>query len=104
MCEEIRDAGMYVDDQSVCGTYVAALLYECNLEVRELRRKQEGLITKTKAKRVTKGFMQKEGVDYLQTLAPTPVAAPLNIVTAVANELQGMPPKCSTDVHKGRIW
>ena len=37
MCEEIRDSEMDVDDQTVCGTYVAALLSENNLRIRELR-------------------------------------------------------------------
>ena len=35
----------------------------------------EVMITKTKARLVAKGFMQREGVDYLQTSAPTPAAA-----------------------------
>ncbi|CAN0418099.1 unnamed protein product, partial [Laminaria digitata] len=41
---------------------------------------KEGLITKTKARLVAKGFMQREGVDYLQTSAPTPAAASVKIV------------------------
>ena len=32
--------------------------------------------------------MQREGVDYLQTSAPTPAAASVKIVMAVANELK----------------
>ncbi|CAN0490064.1 unnamed protein product, partial [Laminaria digitata] len=40
----------------------------------------ERLITKTKARLVAKGFMQREGVDCLQTSAPTPAAASVKIV------------------------
>ena len=32
--------------------------------------------------------MQRESVDYLQTSAPTPAAASVKIVMAVANELK----------------
>ena len=46
----------------------------------------EGMITKTKARLVTKWFMQREGVDYLQTSAPTPAAASVKILMTVANE------------------
>ena len=44
------------------------------------------MITKTKARLVAKGFMQREGVDYLQTSAPTPAAASVTILMTVANE------------------
>ena len=44
------------------------------------------MITKTKARLVAKGFMQREGVDYLQTSAPTPAAASVKILMTVANE------------------
>ncbi|CAN0585099.1 unnamed protein product [Laminaria digitata] len=47
----------------------------------------EGMITKTKARLAAKGFMQREGVDYLQTSAPTPAAATVKIVMAVAKEM-----------------
>ena len=36
---------------------------------------KDGNITKTKARLVAKGFMQREGVNYLQTSAPTPAGA-----------------------------
>ena len=61
---------------------------------------------KTNARLVIKGFVQKEGADYLQMLASTPAASSLNSVMAVAIELKykvpGMPPKCSTDGYK--VW
>ena len=40
MCEEMRDAGMDVADQTIRGIYVAALLSEYNLEIRKLSRIQ----------------------------------------------------------------
>lgn len=49
---------------------------------------KEGLIAKTKARLLTKGFMHRVGTDYLQTFAPTPVAASAKIVTVVANDLK----------------
>ena len=55
----------------------------------------EGMITKTKARLVAKGFMQGEGVDYLQTSAPTPAAASVKILMTVANE------KCYKIYHLG---
>ncbi|CAN0460352.1 unnamed protein product, partial [Scytosiphon promiscuus] len=48
---------------------------------------KEGMIVKTKARLVAQGFMQREGVDFFQTSAPTPTAASVKIVLAVANEL-----------------
>ena len=48
---------------------------------------KDGQISKTKARLVVKGFMQREGLDYLRTSAPTPAAASVKIVMAVANEL-----------------
>ena len=44
------------------------------------------MITKTKTRLVSKGFMQREGVDYLQTSAPTPAAASVKSLMTVANE------------------
>lgn len=41
----------------------------------------EGIIRKTKARPVAKGFIQREGVDYLQTSAPTPAATPGKTLT-----------------------
>ena len=45
------------------------------------------MIVKTKARLVAQGFMQREGVDFYQTTAPTPLAASVKIVLVVANEL-----------------
>ena len=47
---------------------------------------KDGSITKTKARLVAKGFMQREGVNYNQTAAPTPAAASVKTVLAVANQ------------------
>ena len=44
-------------------------------------------ITKTKARLVAKGFMQREGVNFNQTTAPTPAAAFVKTVSAVANQM-----------------
>ena len=41
---------------------------------------------KTKARLVAQGFMQREGVDFFETASPTPGAASVRIVLAVANE------------------
>ena len=49
---------------------------------------KDGQFTKTKARLAAKGFMQREGLDYLRTSAPTPAAASVTIAMAVANELQ----------------
>ena len=38
--EQMRDAGIHVDDQDVYSTYVSALPSEYDLELRELGRKQ----------------------------------------------------------------
>ena len=48
---------------------------------------KDGLIVKTKARLVAQGFMQREGVDFFQTSAPTPAAASVKVVLAFANEL-----------------
>ena len=48
---------------------------------------KDGNITKTKASLVAKGFMQREGVNYLQTSAPTPVGASVKTMLVVANEM-----------------
>ena len=49
---------------------------------------KNGKITKTDARLVAKGFMQRVGLDYLRTSALTPATASVKIVMAVANELQ----------------
>ena len=48
---------------------------------------KDGNTTKTKARLVAKGFMQREGVNYLQTSAPTPAGASVKTVLVVANEM-----------------
>ena len=45
------------------------------------------MIVKAKARLVAQGFMQREGLDFYQTSAPTPAATSVRIVLAVANEL-----------------
>ena len=45
-------------------------------------------ITKTEARLVAKGFVQRKGLDYLQTSASTPAAASVKIVGPIANEVQ----------------
>ena len=44
-------------------------------------------ITKTKTRLVAKGFMQREGMNYLQTSAPTPAGASVKTMLVVANEI-----------------
>ena len=48
---------------------------------------KDGNITKTKARLLAKGFMQREGVNYLQTSAPTPAGASAKTMLVVANEM-----------------
>ena len=48
---------------------------------------KDGNITKTKARLVAKGFVQREGVNHNQTAAPTPAAASVKTVLAVANQM-----------------
>ena len=48
---------------------------------------KNGNITKTKARLVAKGFMQRKGVNYLQTSAPTPAGASVKTMLIVANEM-----------------
>ena len=48
---------------------------------------KDGNITKTKARLEAKGFMQREGVNYLQTSAPTPAGASVKTMLVVANEM-----------------
>ena len=48
---------------------------------------KDGNITKTKARLVAKGFMQREGVNYLQTSAPTPAGASVKTMLVVANKM-----------------
>ena len=47
---------------------------------------KDGLIAKTKARLLAKGFGQVQGVEYSQTFAPTPSSASIKILAAVANE------------------
>ena len=46
---------------------------------------KDGMIAKTKASLVAKGFSQVQDVDYHQTFAPTPSSASKKILAAVAN-------------------
>ena len=48
---------------------------------------KDGNITKTKARLVAKGFIQREGVNYLQTSAPTSAGASVKTMLVVANEM-----------------
>ncbi|CAM9939060.1 unnamed protein product, partial [Ascophyllum nodosum] len=48
---------------------------------------KDGNITKTKARLMAKGFMQREGVNYLQTSAPTPAGASVKTMLVIANEM-----------------
>ena len=48
---------------------------------------KDGNITKTEARLVAKGFMQREGVNYLQTSALTPAGASVKTMLVVANEM-----------------
>ena len=50
---------------------------------------EDGLIAKTKASLVAKGFSQVQDVDCFQMFAPTPSSASINILEAVQNE-QGL--------------
>ena len=45
-----------------------------------------GEVVKAKARLVAKGFSQREGVDYLETFAPTPIASSMRLVVAVSLE------------------
>ena len=47
---------------------------------------KDGNITKTNARLVAQGFMQREGVNYNHTAAPIPAAASVKTVLAVANQ------------------
>lgn len=53
--------------------------------VLSLKSDKDGNITKPKARLVAKGFMQREGVNYLQTYAPTPATTSVKIVLVWAN-------------------
>ena len=46
-----------------------------------------GAIVKAKARLVAKGFSQVEGVDFFETFAPTPAAATIRLLAAVACKL-----------------
>ena len=47
---------------------------------------KDGVIVKTKARFVAKGFSQVQDVDYFRTFAPTPSSASVKILAAVAND------------------
>ena len=47
---------------------------------------KDGNITKTNARLVAQGFMQREGVNYNHTAVPIPAAASVKTVLAVANQ------------------
>ena len=49
----------------------------------------DGIITKTNAILVAKGFSQVQDLEYFQTFAPTPSSASIKILAAVTNE-QGL--------------
>ena len=46
----------------------------------------KGYCVKTKSRLVAKGFSQVTGIDYNETTSPTPAAAPVKMIAAVANE------------------
>ena len=48
---------------------------------------KDGNITKMKARFLAKGFMQREGVNYLQVSAPTPPGVSVKTMLVVANEM-----------------
>ena len=47
---------------------------------------EKGYYVKTKSRLVAKGFSHVAGVDYNETTSPTPAAAPVKMIAAVANE------------------
>ena len=51
---------------------------------------EKGYCVKTKSRLVAKGFSQVAGVDHNETTTPTPAAAPVKMIAAVANE-KGLP-------------
>ena len=53
--------------------------------VLSLKSDENGYITTPKARLVAKGFMQREGVNYLQTYAPTPATTSVKIVLVWGN-------------------
>ena len=55
--------------------------------VLSLKSDNDGMITGPKARLVAKGFMQREGVNYYQTSAPTPAVTSTKIVFTVALHL-----------------
>ena len=55
--------------------------------VLSLKSDENGNITTPKARLVAKGFMKREGVNYLQTYAPTPATTSVKIVLVWANHM-----------------
>ena len=49
---------------------------------------EHGRVTKAKARLVARGFSQREGNDYFETLAPSPAAPCIRLLAATACELE----------------
>jgi len=77
--EQMRDAGMHVDDQDVYSTYVSALPSEYDLEIRELGRKQV--------------FEREEIINLVQTAVQKRTRSP---------ETVAMPPRPKSSRPRGR--
>ena len=48
---------------------------------------KDGIVERHKARLVAKGFMQREGLDFSETFAPTPALASVRLVIALALQL-----------------